>query len=206
MPLQAGTRPPVVVLTGGIASGKSAVAERLEGLGAPLIDTDVLAREAVASGTPGLRAVVDAFGAEIANADGSLNRRRLRELVFSDADARCQLEEILHPLIETAARSRINELNEAAYCVLVVPLLVETGLFPDADVVVVVDVPEREQIARLCRRDGLDEASAQRMLDVQASREQRLQHADEVIKNTGSLATLDQQVTELHQRLLARFS
>lgn len=206
MPGAAGQTPPVVVLTGGIASGKSAVSERLSGHGVPVIDTDALAREAVAPGTPGLAEVVGAFGPEVLAADGSLDRARLRARVFADQQARQRLEALLHPRIESAARARIQTLDSAPYCLLVVPLLVETGLFGDADCVVVVDVPETLRLERLMRRDGIDEATARRMLTSQAKREQRLARADEVIENHLSLDQLQAQVDQLHHKLLARFS
>lgn len=206
MPGAAGTRPPVVVLTGGIASGKSAVSEHLAQRGVPVIDTDLLAREVVAPGTPGLAAVVDAFGAQVLAADGSLDRARMRQLVFGDEEARRRLESLLHPRIEAAARARIQALNDAPYCLLVVPLLVETGLFADADCVVVVDVPESIQLQRLLERDGVDPATARRMLASQVSRAQRLARADAVLDNEGNLAELQAQVAHLHERLMARFA
>lgn len=198
--------PPVVVLTGGIASGKSAVSEQFSHLGIPVIDTDLLAREAVAPGSPGLAGVVSSFGNELLRADGSLDRARLRERVFADPQARKQLEALLHPKIESAARARLAALKGAPYCLLVVPLLVETGLFADADKIVVVDVPETRQIERLKQRDGIDQAAAERMLAAQASRQQRLAQADEVIENDGSLDELRARVNSLHQRLLARLA
>lgn len=206
MPGAAGTRPPVVVLTGGIASGKSAVSEHLAQRGVPVIDTDLLAREVVAPGTPGLAAVVDAFGAQVLAADGSLDRARMRQLVFGDEEARRRLESLLHPRIEAAARARIQALNDAPYCLLVVPLLVETGLFADADCVVVVDVPESIQLQRLLERDGVDPATDRRMLASQVSRAQRLARADAVLDNEGNLAELQAQVAHLHERLMARFA
>lgn len=197
--------PPVVVLTGGIASGKSAVSERFAQRGVPVIDTDILAREVVAAGTPGLAAVVDAFGPQVLAADGTLDRNRMRQLVFADGQARRRLEDLLHPRIEAAARARIEALPDAPYCLLVVPLLIESGLFADADCVVVVDVPEAIQLERLRQRDGVDDETANRMLASQASRQQRLARADQVIDNQGSLEQLETQVEHLHQRLLARF-
>lgn len=198
--------PPVVILTGGIASGKSAVSDQLAELGVPVIDTDVLAREVVVPGSPGLSDLVEAFGAGILTGDGSLDRAALRQRVFRDEAARKQLEQILHPRIEAAARARIAALGASPYCLLVVPLLVETGLFPDADRVVVVDVPEAVQIDRLIQRDVIDEPAAHRMLASQASREQRLARADELIENHGSRDDLRLAVASLHQRLLAHFA
>lgn len=196
---------PVVVLTGGIASGKSAVSERLAQRGVAVIDTDVLARNVVAPGTDGLSAVVDAFGTGVLAADGSLDRACLRQCVFADPTARKTLESLLHPRIEAAARTRIRQLEGVPYCLLVVPLLVETGLFMDADCVVVVDVPESVQLERLIQRDRVDARTARSMLASQASRDKRLAVADEVIANQGTLEQLQDQVDDLHQRLLARF-
>ncbi len=197
--------PPVVVLTGGIASGKSMVSAQFAQRGVPVIDTDVLAREVVAPGTPGLAAVLAAFGPDLLTPDGSLDRARLRAIVFADPQARRNLEQLLHPRIEAAARAAIQSLQNAPYCLLVVPLLIESGLFADADCVVVVDVPEGIQIERLRARDDIDEAAAQSMLASQASRQQRLARADEVIDNQGSPARLEDQIEALHQRLLARY-
>lgn len=196
----------VVVLTGGIASGKTAVSDRLADYGIPVIDTDQIARTVVEPGSAGLDAIRQAFGAHLLRADGTLDRVKLREKIFRDTDARRRLEDILHPRIEARARQRINEIENAAYCLLVVPLLVETGLFADADRVVVVDTPEDQQLKRLQQRDGIDEASAQRALSAQASREERLARADEVLDNSGSKADLESQVDRLHEKLLRRYS
>jgi len=201
----ASSPPPVIVLTGGIASGKSAVSDHFAHLGVPVVDTDILAREVVAPGAPGLEALVKAFGAEILQADGSLDRGRLRKQVFADEAARKTLESLLHPLIAAAARERIAALEASVYCVLVVPLLVETGLFADAEQVIVVDTPESLQVERLMRRDDIDKAGARAMLAAQASRQQRLARADHVIENHGSLDQLKTQVTSLHRRLLSHF-
>ncbi len=203
--MAASASPPVVVLTGGIASGKSAVSERLAELGVQVIDTDVLARQAVEPGSPGLTAVVQTFGPEVLAQDGSLDRKHLRRRVFDDPKARERLEKLLHPRIESAAREQLRRLDNSPYCLLVVPLLVETGLFRDADCVVVVDVPESVQRARLVQRDEVDEKTANGMLASQASREKRLARADEVIDNQGSLDELRTRVDDLHERLLARF-
>jgi dephospho-CoA kinase len=197
---------PVVILTGGIASGKTAVSDLLESRGVPVIDTDLIAREVVAPGTPGLAAVENAFGSDILTPDGKLDRKALGLKVFRDSVARKRLEAILHPLIEQTARNRIRELTAAPYCVLVVPLLVESGLFKDADLVVVVDVPENLQRQRLGAREGLDAASVDRMLAAQTGREKRLAVADRVLDNTGSLVDLARQVYQLHQDLLGHFT
>lgn len=195
--------PMLVVLTGGVASGKTSVSDRLADKGAPVIDTDVIAREVVAPGSPGLDLVVEAFGPDILDDFGALDRRRLRERVFARPEQRRRLERILHPLIENEARRRIARFPSADYVVLVVPLLVESGLFEDADRVVVVDVPESIQIRRLLTRDGVERDHAEAMLAAQASRAERLAVADEVIDNSGTLEGLVQASDALHDRLVA---
>ncbi len=184
-------------LTGGIASGKSAVSDQLAELGATIIDTDMIAREVVEPGQPGLQQVVEAFGKEVLDTDGHLDRRQLRERVFADEQERKRLEAILHPLIESRVRECIAASRDAPMIVLVVPLLVESGLFGDVDGVIVVDVPEPIQIERLLRRDGIDKDQAESILAAQATREQRLAVADFVVDNSGSLEALEEQVKKI---------
>lgn len=195
-------RPFVVALTGGIASGKTAVSGAFEALGVPVIDTDVIAHELVAPGQPLLESIRAAFGDEFIDPQGALRRRKLRRHVFSDPAARTRLESLLHPAIREAAWSQIEALD-APYCILVVPLLVESGAFPDVDRVLVVDVPEQVQVQRLLARDGVSEADARAALAAQASRAQRLAVADDVIRNDGPLDSLSGQVAELDQRYRA---
>lgn len=190
------TKTMVVALTGGVASGKTAVSDRFAELGVPVVDTDVLAREAVAPGSGGLAAIEAAFGSGMMTAGGTLDRAALRRKIFDEPGARTRLEGILHPRIAEAARRRLDELD-APYAILVVPLLVESGLFADADRVLAVDVPEDVQIERLMRRDGTSREQAEAMLAAQASREQRLARADDVIDNTGTLNELRRRVDEL---------
>ena len=194
-------KPFIVALTGGIASGKTAVSDAFGALGVPVVDTDLIARSVVEPGSPGLRQVVAAFGDGVLDADGGLDRASLRQVIFTDAQARERLEGILHPLIAQAARAELDQVT-APYAILVVPLLVESGLFEDADRVLVVDVPERVQIERLMQRDGVTEASARHALQAQASREQRLGKADDVLENTGTLTQLQASVSELHRQYL----
>jgi len=196
---------PVVVLTGGIASGKTSVSDQLAELGTPVIDTDRIARDVVAPGTEGLKAVIQAFGTGIQMADGALDRKALGRLVFADDAARKRLEAILHPLIERNTRQQINSLDSVPYCLVVVPLLVETGLFPDADLVVTVDVPEETQRQRLKSRDGLSDETISQMLKAQASRDQRLARADIVLTNTGSQQELRRKTARLHEDLIDHF-
>lgn len=195
----------IVILTGGVAAGKTAVTKRFAALGVPIIDTDELAREAVTPGHQGLTQLVRLIDASILNNDGTLNRRRLREMIFADQKLRHQVEEILHPLIESLARERIAAQKEP-YCIVAVPLLVETGLFNWGDRTLVVDVNERVQIERVMARDQIDEQQARAMLKVQATRSQRLAIADDVIDNSGTLDDLNQQVNQLHQEYLAMFT
>jgi dephospho-CoA kinase len=194
------TPPPWRVgLTGGIASGKTTVAQAFARLGVPVIDTDEIAREVVAPGTAGLEQVVDRFGADVLTADGTLDRPRMRQRVFADSHARRALEGILHPLIwETVEARAAAAASTGSYCLVVVPLLAETGRAAHLDRVLVVDCPPATQIERLMQRDGEDEAGARRILASQASRGQRLAIADDVIDNTGDTAAVTAQVVSLH--------
>jgi len=198
------SNPLVVALTGGIASGKTTVSDAFAALEVPVIDTDLIAREVAAPGSEGLRAVRATFGPEVLDASGALDRARVRAMIFENDTARQQLEDILHPRIAAVARQRIAQ-SKAPYVVLVVPLLVESGLFRDADRVLVVDVPEALQIERLMRRDGATSQQARSALRAQASRQQRLAQATEVIDNTGTTADLRARIHELdqHYRTLA---
>ncbi len=193
-----------VALTGGIASGKSAVADRFAALGIELIDADLVARELVEPGQPALAELVSRFGPAILTPDGRLDRRRMRERVFADSTARRSLEGILHPLIRDELRRRAHR-TVRTYAMLVVPLLVESGPhYAWVDRVLVVDVSREVQFTRLTARDGIDAALADSMLDAQATRDQRLAIADDVIDNSGSFADLDIAVASLHARYLAQ--
>lgn len=193
----------VVGLTGGIGSGKTAVSDCFARHGVPVIDTDMLARELVAPGQPALAEIASAFGADCLDDAGNLQRRVLRQRVFSDAVARQRLEAILHPRIRALARERIAA-QSAPYVILVIPLLVETGMTDLLDRVLVVDVSEAEQMRRVMVRDQIDEAQARSILSVQASRSERLALADEVLDNSADLAALAQRVAALHHNYLQR--
>ena len=186
-----------VGLTGGIASGKTAIANLFATHGVPVIDTDIIAREVVEPGQPALATVVDAFGTGVLAADGRLDRPRLRERIFGDAEARRRLEAILHPAIR-AEMERQSRAAGGSYQVLVIPLLVEGGRQNHINRVLVVDVPEATQIERLVRRDGVSRDQADAALRAQASRDARLAFADDVIENTGDLAALEMRVAKLH--------
>jgi dephospho-CoA kinase len=196
------TSPFTVALTGGIASGKSAAADRFAALGVPVLDADVIARELVAPGGAALAEIVAAFGPAALAADGALDRRAMRSRVFADADARRRLEAILHPRIRALLQQRAAE-APAPYAVVVVPLLVESGSYGWVDRVLVVDVPRALQRARLIARDGVAPELADAMLDAQAPRERRLALADDVVDNTGTPAELDAKVQALHRKYLA---
>ncbi len=188
-----------VGLTGGIASGKTTVSRLFARLGVPIIDTDVIARDVVAPGTPLLQRVEQDFGPGLIGADGALQRRQLRERVFADPDARRRLEALLHPAIR-AEVARQSAQATGPYHILVIPLLVEGhGRIP-VDRVLVVDCPEDLQIQRLQARDGSSAAQARAMLAAQTSRPTRLAAADDVIVNDGDPGRLEAAVAALHQK------
>ena len=186
-----------VGLTGGIASGKSLVADRLASLGAAVVDTDVISREQTAAGMPALAEIGRQFGADLIRGDGTLDRARLRKQVFSDPDARQRLEAILHPRIREAAWERAGN-TAGSYLVMVVPLLVETGFTDGIDRVLVIDAPRELQIVRMRDRDGFTHRQALAILASQASRRQRRAMADDVILNDGSRRRLVRKADELH--------
>jgi dephospho-CoA kinase len=191
-----------VALTGGIASGKSAVEQCFARRGIEICDADKVARDVVAAGSEGLREVVAVFGRSVLGADGSLDRRAMRERVFGDPDARRQLEGIIHPRVRNAIWEAAQAMR-SAYGLLVIPLLVESGDYAWVDRVLVVDVPRAVQLGRLLARDGISRELAESMIDAQASREQRLAIADDVIDNSADLDALDAAVETLHRRYLA---
>jgi len=192
-----------VGLTGGVASGKTAVATRLLARGVPVLDADAIARELTEPGSPALAEIFATLGARFRTPEGALDRRALREFVFDDPGARRRLESILHPRIRMQLEERAGS-AQGPYVVVAVPLLAEVGRYGWMDVVVVVDVQRSTQLARLLARDGVDTVLAERMLAAQATRAQRLAIADYVITNDGSLAELDAAVDELHAQLLSR--
>jgi dephospho-CoA kinase len=192
-----------VGLTGGVASGKSTVAAILAELGAVVVDADVLAREVVEPGTPGLAAVVETFGDRVLASDGSLDRPALGAVVFADEEKRRTLEGILHPLI----RRRAEEIEQAAapgaLVVHDIPLLAETGQADRFDAVIVVDTPVETQVDRMVRLRGWTAADAEARVAAQASREQRRAVATYVIENTGTHEDLRDRVTEVFEKLVS---
>jgi len=195
----------LIGLTGGIAAGKTLVSNRFASRGVPIIDADLLAREVVEPGTPGLVAIVKRFGASVLQSDGSLDRSALRTIVFSDGEARSALDGILHPRIRALSQQRIGDARRsgAPYVIYAVPLLVETDQAAHVDRIALVDVPEAVQLARLIARDGGDEVAARRVMAAQATRAQRLAVADDIIDNAGSQRETFAQVDALDVRYRA---
>ena len=193
----------VVGVTGGIGSGKSAVTRRLEQYGITVVDADVVARIVVEPGKPALTQIAEHFGADILQADGTLDRAALRARVFQDEAERRWLERLTHPLIGQEIVNQISA-SRSPYTVLSSPLLLDTSQKALVECVVVVDVPEATQITRTAQRDNNDEAQVKRIMAAQLSRDARLALADIVIDNSGSLEDLNLQVDELHKEFLAR--
>jgi dephospho-CoA kinase len=192
----------IVGLTGGIGSGKTAVSDRFSELGIKVVDADVCARIVVEPGKPALRSIVEHFGNDVLNPDGSLDRAKLRQIVFADEPARKWLETQLHPLIFDEMWNQLQS-AESPYAILVSPLLIEAGQTALCQRVLVVDVPEDIQLARATARDANSAEQIKAIMATQASRSLRLEKADDVITNDSDLATLQQRVDTVHQQYLA---
>lgn len=190
-------KPWTLGLTGGIGSGKSAVAEHFVELGVDLVDADQAARWVVEPGRPALAAIAEHFGAEVLQADGQLNRSALRAQIFAEPAQRRWLERLLHPLIaQEVAQFLANA--QSPYAIMVSPLLIESGQYKLTQRVLVIDVPEQLQIERTMRRDQLSAEQVQAILAVQAPRDERLRHADDVLTNDRDLAWMKSEVERLH--------
>ncbi|MFM5558958.1 dephospho-CoA kinase [Aeromonas rivipollensis] len=193
----------VVAITGGIGSGKTTVANQFAALGIEVVDADLIAREVVEPGTPALTAIASHFGPGILDEQGRLDRRALREWIFSDPAAKSWLNALLHPIIRSEMLRQCAAAS-SPYCLLVVPLLVENRLTELADRVLVIDVDEATQIERTCRRDGVNQEQAQAILASQASRSERLAMADDVLDNqSGTTETIRERILALHETYLA---
>jgi len=192
----------IVGLTGGIGCGKSLATTHFRALGVPVLDADEIVRELTEPGAPALQEIAARFGSEFVDKAGALDRRRLRERVFGDERARRALEGILHPRVRAGIRNRLKEID-APYCLLAVPLLVETGMQDLVHRVLVIDCDPETQLARVMRRDGATETQTRAILSAQATRAERLAAAQDVIENDGNLEGLERAVESLHARYLA---
>ena len=188
----------VVGLTGGIGSGKSTVANLFAEHGAPIIDTDQVARELTYPGEPALTEIITHFGKRLLQEDGTLNRAMLRELIFSDEKQRAWLENLLHPLIRKKTQEKVQSFS-APYCIIVIPLLIETGPYPFINRILVVDAPEAMRIQRIQQRDKTSVTSIDAIFKAQTNVEKRFAAAQDIIFNQGSLESLREQVEKLHQ-------
>ena len=196
---------PLIGLTGGIGSGKTAVSDLLGALGAGIIDTDLISHQITAPGGKAIPLITKAFGAEFLNAQGALNRPKMRALVFGDPQARQILEQITHPLIRQETAKKAFELVKLGvpYLVFVVPLLIESGSWTKLiDYLVAVDCPEATQIERVMHRNNMTRSEVENILKAQTSRDTRLAAANAVIQNQGSLDELKPEVLILHQKIL----
>ena len=186
-----------VALTGGIGSGKSAAAEHFAALGVHVVDADHAARWVVEPGRPALAKIAEHFGDAVLQADGQLDRSALRSLIFSDPELRRWLEALLHPLIREEIALNLAQ-AKSPYAILVSPLLIESGQYATTQRVLVIDAPQALQIERTLLRDNTSEQQVQAILKAQASREERLSHADDILVNDSDLKTLQTEVERLH--------
>lgn len=192
----------IVGLTGGIGSGKTTVANLFADLGVTLVDADIVAREVVAPGQPALAAIAAHFGPDMLQTDGSLNRALLRQRIFSDVQAKSWLDQLLHPLIRQQMMLQLANAT-SAYALLVAPLLIENGLTPLIDKLLVVDIQPETQLLRTSSRDKVSQQQVAAIMATQCDRAQRLQLADQIINNDQDPAVLPEKVRELHQIYLA---
>ncbi len=189
-------------LTGGIGSGKTTVADMFANHGVPVIDADEIARALVAPYQPAYDEIIEAFGRDIVDGDGNIDRDKLRRLVFDDTQRRRELEAILWPRVRTEIHHQSVELD-APYCIIVIPLLIEADQLDLVERVLVVDLDEEKQLQRVGARIGLSEAEVRKIIAAQIERSERLRHADDVIENNADMASLGAQVEKLHRRYLA---
>lgn len=192
----------IVGLTGGIGSGKSEVSRRFEKLGINIVDADVVAREVVALGSPSLKAIEKHFGLDTLKQDGTLDRQKLRELIFAHPTKKTWLENLLHPVIRTETIKQLNQ-AKSPYVILASPLLLETSQHELVDRILVVDADEALQLARASRRDENNSEQIKKIMATQMTRTIRRAKADDIIENHGDLSELELQVQQLHTRYLA---
>ena len=192
----------IIGLTGGIGSGKTAVPETFEKLGITLVDADLASRVVVEKGKPCLEEIVKHFGDDILNENDELNRAKLREIIFNSDSEKLWLESLLHPAIAEQIKDELNA-SKSPYTILVSPLLLETNQRDFCDKVLVVDVPIELQMERTTKRDGVSEDQVKSIIKSQINRDERLQLADEIILNEGSIEDLEMIVRELHEKLIS---
>ena len=190
-----------VALTGGIGSGKTQVSDYFASLGVPVIDTDIISRQLVEPGQPALEKITESFGHQLLFASGQLDRAALREIIFNDATARKKLEDILHPAIREKVQHQLQALS-FPYVIIVIPLYVETGQFLKTDRILVVDCPQEIQKNRVLARDNVSMEQLGKILEAQATRQQRLAVADDIIVNDADIETLQHKVRQLHEQYL----
>ncbi len=192
----------VVGLTGGIGSGKSVAADFFAELGIAIVDADIVAREVVEPGESALQAIVSRFGPDILNPDGTLHRRALRDIIFSQPEQKSWLEALLHPVIRERIKVQLRA-AQGPYKLLVSPLLLETDQVEMTDRVLLIDCDPEIQLQRVCQRDQAEAAQIRKIMATQMNRDERLSRADDVILNSGTLETLRADVLALHQRYTA---
>jgi dephospho-CoA kinase len=191
-----------VGLTGGIGCGKSVVAEMFRELGTIIIDADQIAHDLVKPGSPVLAAVIEQFGKAYLDADGGLDRQKLAQHVFARPEQKRRLEALIHPAVRDAIRRQLEARSQETYVIVVIPLLLETGYTELIDRILVVDCDEQQQIQRVQQRDSRDTEQIQNIMRQQIGRYERLSQADDILTNNTSLAALQHQVAELHQKYL----
>ena len=183
-------------LTGGIGSGKSTACRIFSDLGVPVIDADQIAHELSAKGQPAYQAILLAFGRGLIRSDGELDRSKIREIIFDDDTARLKLEGILHPLIYNEIDKQVSKLDHG-YCIICIPLLIETGATDKVDRTLVIDAPVEQQIKRVSARGGMDQNIITRIINTQVTRNERLRIADDIISNDGDMKSLKKQIVDL---------
>ena len=193
----------IIGLTGGIGSGKTAVSDTFKSLGIDIVDADVSSRRVVEKGQPALDDIQAHFGDGILDSENNLDRAKLREIIFKNPQERVWLEKLLHPKIAEHIKDQLESSN-SPYCILVSPLLLETEQKSYCSFVLVVDVPEESQIARTAKRDGVSEEQVKNIISAQIDREKRLEQADEIIINDGSMEELKEKVLVLHTKYLSQ--
>ena len=190
-----------VALTGGIGSGKTTVASLFSSLGVPIIDTDLIAKNIVAIDTEILEKIHKEFGSLVIDENGNLDRKKMRQLIFTDDEARLKLEKILHPAIYKEVNKKVNSINYS-YCLIVIPLLIETNATDKFDRILVVDATKDAQVQRATERDEVSSESIKKIINTQVNRNERLKYADDIIDNSLGIAELETIVNNLHLKYL----